>query len=71
MYTCQQCRKNNNNEDKLPDLEKLRDTRLRYLKQPLFAYLNKNSLRNKLIDLKEIAGYLSPDYLVSRLSSKH
>ena len=52
------------NEDKLPDLEKLRDARLRYLKQPLFAYLNINSLRNKVIDLKEIVGYLSPDYLV-------
>ena len=28
------------NEDKLPDLEKHWDARLRYLKQPLFAYLN-------------------------------
>ena len=53
------------NEDKLPDLEKLRDARLRYLKQPLFAYLNINSLRNKVIDLKEIVGYLPPDYLVN------
>ena len=51
-------------EDKSPDLEKLRDARLRYLKQPLIAYLNINSLRNKVIDLKEIVGYLSPDYLV-------
>ena len=59
MCTCQQRRKNNSNEDKLPDFEKLRDVRLRYLKQPLFAYLNINSLRNKVIDLKEIVGYLS------------
>ena len=51
-------------ENKSPDLEKLRDARLRYLKQPLIAYLNINSLRNKVIDLKEIVGYLSPDYLV-------
>ena len=54
----------NSNEDKSPDLGKLRDAILRYLKQPLFAYLNISSLRNKVIDLKEIAGYLSPDYLV-------
>ena len=52
------------NEDKSPYFEKLRDTRSRYLKQPLFPYLNINSLRNKVIDLKEILGYLSPDYLV-------
>ena len=51
-------------ENKSPDLEKLRDARLRYLKQPLIAYLNINSLRNKVIDLKEIVGHLSPDYLV-------
>ena len=29
------------------------------LKQPLFAYLNINSLTNKLIDLKEIVSRLS------------
>ena len=56
------------NEDKLPDLEKLRDARLTYLEQPLFAYLNINNmnninLRNKVI-LKEIVGCLRPDYLV-------
>ena len=68
MCTWQQCRKNNihtnSNENKSPDLEKRRDTRLRYFKQPLFAYLNINSLRNKVIDLKEILGDLSPNYLV-------
>ena len=51
-------------EGKSPDLEKLRDARLRYLKQPLIAYLNINSFRNKVIDLTNIVGYLSPDYLV-------
>ena len=51
-------------EDKSLDLKKLRDPRLRYLKQPIIAYLNINCLRNKAIDLKEILGYLSPDYLV-------
>ena len=43
---------NDGNEDKSCDLEKLRDARLRYLKQLIFAYLNINSLRNKVIDLK-------------------
>ena len=52
------------NEDKSPDLEKLQDARWKYLKQPLLTYLNINSLRNKVIDLKEIVGYLLPDYLV-------
>ena len=34
-------------------------------KHPFIAYLNDiNSLRNKIIDLREAIGYLSPDYLV-------
>ena len=51
-------------EYKSPDLEKLRDARLSYLKHPLFAYLNINSLRNKVIALRKILGCLSPDYQV-------
>ena len=35
-----------------------------YPKNPLIAYLNINSLRNKIIDLGDIMSYLSPDYLV-------
>ena len=52
------------NEDKSPNLDKIRDDRLRYLKQPLFAYLNIINLGNKVISLKETLGCLSPDYLV-------
>ena len=52
------------NEDKSPDLEKLQDARWKYLKQTLLTYWNINSLRNKVIDLQEIVGYLLPDYLV-------
>ena len=44
---------NYSTEDESPDLEKL--------KHPLVAYLSINSLRNKIIDLKEIMSYLSPD----------
>ena len=46
---------------KSPDLEKRKDARLNYLKRPLIAYLNINNLRNKVIDLREIISYLSPD----------
>ena len=52
------------NEDKSPDLEKLQDARWKYLKQTLLTYWNINSLRNKVIDLQEIVGYLLPHYLV-------
>ena len=53
------------NEYKSPDLEKLRDAGLGYgILNNHFAYLNINSLRNKVTDLKEILGYLPPDYLV-------
>ena len=51
-------------EDKSPDLEKLKEARLDYLKIPLIAYLNINTLRNKILDLGEIMSSLSPDYLV-------
>ena len=52
------------NEDKSPDLEKLQDARWKHLKQTFLTYWNINSLRNKVIDLQEIVGYLLPDYLV-------
>ena len=47
-----------------PDLEKLEEGRLNYPKNSLIAYLNINSLRNKMIDLGDIMSYLSPEYLV-------
>ena len=37
---------------------------MNYPKNPLIAYFNINSLRNKIIDLGDIVSYLSPDYLV-------
>ena len=48
---------NNSTDDKSPDLEKLKT----YLKHQLIAYLNTNSLRNKIIVLREIMSYLSLD----------
>ena len=58
------CFNNDSTEEKSPNLEKLREARLSDLKNPLTAYLNINSWRNKIIDLGEITSYLSPDYPV-------
>ena len=41
-----------------------RENRLKYVNNPLIAYLNTNSLRNKVIDLREIILELSLDYFV-------
>ena len=38
--------------------------RLKYPTNPLSAYLNINSLRNKIIDVREVIGKLSLDYFV-------
>ena len=46
------------------DLEMLQNDRLKFLHNPLIAYLNINSLRNKLIDLGKILKDLPLDYLV-------
>ena len=42
----------------------LQDDRLKLLHNPLIAYLNINSLRNKVIDLGEILKDLLLDYIV-------
>ena len=47
-----------------PDLQILHDFRLKYPQNLLIAYLNINSLRNKIIDLREIISYLQLDYFV-------
>ena len=47
-----------------PDLQILHDFRLKYPRNLLIAYLNINSLRNKIIDLREIISYLQLDYFV-------
>ena len=44
--------------------EALRENRLKYVNNPLIDYLNINSLRNKIVDLREIILKLSLDYLV-------
>ena len=46
------------------DLEMLQNDRLKFLHNPLIAYLNINSLRNKLIDLGKILKDLPLDYLI-------
>ena len=45
-------------------LEMLQDDRLKLLHNPFIAYLNINSLRNKVIDLGEILKDLPLDYIV-------
>ena len=44
--------------------EALRENTLKYVNNPLIDYLNINSLRNKIVDLREIILELSLDYLV-------
>ena len=44
--------------------EAMRENRLKYVNNPLIGNLNINSLRNKIVDLKEIILELSLDYLV-------
>ena len=46
------------------DLEMLQNDRLKFLHNPLFAYLNINSLRNKVIDLGKNLKDLPLDNLV-------
>ena len=46
------------------DLEMLQNDRLKFLHNPLIAYLDINSLRNKVIDLGEILKDLPLEYLV-------
>ena len=44
--------------------EAIRENGLKYVNNPLIGYLNTNSLRNKIVDLREIVLELSLDYLV-------
>ena len=44
--------------------EALRENRLKYVNNQLIGYINKNSLRNKIVDLREIILELSLHYLV-------
>ena len=53
-------------ESSATDLETLQNDRLKFLHNPLIAYLNINSLRNNIIDLGEILKDFPLDYLVIR-----
>ena len=44
--------------------EAVRENRLKYANNPLIGYLKINSLRNKIVDLREIILELSFDYFV-------
>ena len=46
------------------DLEAFRKCKLQYPKNPAIGYLNINSLRNKIVDLREIMSDISLDYFV-------
>ena len=48
----------------ISDLQILRKLRLKYPRSPLIGYLNINSLRNKLVDVREMIGRLQLDYFV-------
>ena len=47
------------------NLQVLHHEKLKHSKNPMIGYLNINSLRNKLTDLKVILKYLSFDYFIS------
>ena len=52
------------NNREISDLQILRKLRLKYPRNPLIGYLNINSLRNKIIDVRELIGRLQLDYFV-------
>ena len=47
------------------DLQILRKRSLKYARNPLIGYLNINSLRNKIIDVREMIGRLQFDFVVT------
>ena len=52
------------NNREILDLQILRKLRLKYPRNPLIGYLNINSLRNKIFDVRELIGRLQLDYFV-------
>ena len=52
------------NNREISDLQILRKLSLKYPRNPLIGYLNINSLRNKIIDVRELIGRLQLDYFV-------
>ena len=47
-----------------PDLQSLKVAWSDKTENPMISYLNINSLRNKIIDLREVLKYISLDYFV-------
>ena len=47
-----------------PDLQSLKAARSDNTENPMIGYLNINSLRNKIIDLREVLKHISLDYFV-------
>ena len=52
------------NNTEISDLQILRKLRLKYPRNPLIGHLNTNSLRNNIIDVRELIGRLQLDYFV-------
>ena len=48
----------------ISDLQILRKLKLKYPRNPLIGYLNINSLRNKITNIRELIGRLQLDYFV-------
>ena len=46
------------------DLHALKKDRLNYPRNPLIGYLNINSMRNNISDIREVFGKLQLDYFV-------
>ena len=58
------CQDLNENLSEEIGLQQLQEDRLKHCKYPLIGYLNINSLRNKISDLRVIMKTLSLDYLI-------
>ena len=55
---------NSNDDNANNSLEKICSLRMKNLSNPLIGYLDINTLRNKIIDVREIFYKFSPDYFV-------
>ena len=61
LFNCQNLKENLSEET---GLRQLQEDRLKHRKNPLIGYLDINSLRNKITDLRVIMKTLSLDYLI-------
>ena len=51
---------------KCTDLQIMYENKLKHPWNPLTSYLNINSLRNKIVDVREVFGKLQLDYVIRR-----